>query len=144
MAEEHVLLRECTAEINTGTEAVPVWVEIGGLGPIELSVKKEKKTVKVNSDGKWKNERVTEMQFTWKLKGARLEDPGDGSRDAGQEAVEAMNLLAGYNSTKQTRMTSPGGEVIVHQSSVECNPWAGDEDGFMSWEAEFTSEGAVS
>lgn len=144
MALEHVLLRECKAEINTGTEAVPVWVEILGLGPIELSIKKESKSVKVNSDGKWKNERITELQYNWKLKGHRLEDPATGARDPGQEAVETLNTAAGYNSTKQSRFTSPGGLTIMHQSKVECNPWAGDEDGFMTWEAEFASAGAVS
>lgn len=144
MSLEQVMMRDCTAEINSGTEAIPNWVDIGGLGPIELDIKKEEKETTVNVDGKWKNQRVTSLQFIWKLKGKRLEDPGTGARDAGQEAVETLNLDAGYGATKQFRFTSPGGDTITQQATAACNPWAGKEDDFMDWEAEIKSAGAVS
>lgn len=142
MALEHVLLRDTTAEINTGTEAVPNWVEILGIDKIERKPKATKKDCATTKSGGNEEHRVTERGDTWTLKGQRIEDPDSGARDPGQEAVEALGNAIGYDSVKQIRMSSPGAEVLVFWASAVVTPLGGDKSGFSDWEAELERSGA--
>ncbi len=139
MALEHVLLRDFKTEINTGTEAVPNWVEILGIagGPVHKP-KTTTKSVASNKSGGRQDERVTNRGDSYSLKGQRIEDPNTGARDPGQEAVEAAAGLIGYNSTKQYRITSPGNVAKVFKATTEATESGGSEDDFCDWSFDIT------
>ena len=145
MALEKVLMRDVTAEINTGTESTPNWGEILGINAIERKTEAEKKDVADNKSGGNKDNRVTARGETWTLKGDRLEDPATGARDPGQEAVEALSEAVGYaDSVKQFRFTSPGGVSRTFLATAVVQPLAGGKEEFSTWEAEIEKCGAAS
>ncbi|MHB9054253.1 MAG: phage tail tube protein [Thermoleophilia bacterium] len=145
MAPEPVLLRDFTSEINTGTVAVPNWVEILGIqdGPVHKPSTKKKDVATSKSGGRNDN-RVVGRGDTFTLKGQRYEDPVTGARNPGQEAVETLAATIGYNSVKQFRITSPGGVAMVFEASAEVKLFAGTKEDFAEWEAEIEVAGAIS
>ena len=145
MGLEKVLMRDVMAEINTGTVAVPNWVEILGINNIERKSEAEKKDVADNKSGGNKDSRVTARGETWTLRGDRWEDPVTGARDPGQEAVETLAEAKGYSdSVKQFRFTSPGGIARVCLATAVVQPMAGGKEDFSTWEAEIEKCGAAS
>jgi len=80
-------------------------------------------------------------EFT--LTGFYLEDPDDGSRDPGQEAVEALSVEVGPDSLKGFRITSPGGVVKTFTASAKTTVGGGGTDDPASWECTLKVSGLV-
>lgn len=144
MATEPVLMRDFIAEINTGTEAVPVWVEILGLqdGPAHSPSSKGADVTTYKDNGR-SDERIVSRGDKFTLKGERLEDPATGTRDPGQEAVEVAAALMGYDSGKQYRLTSPGGVTLTFVATAEVTMFGGGKEDFAEWSVDLTVCGAI-
>jgi len=138
-------MRDFTAEINSGTPAVPNWVEILGIqdGPAHKPSSKPKDVATYKSGGR-EDERIVTRGDKFTLKGERLEDPVTGARDPGQEAVEAAATLKGYASAKQYRLKSPGGVLLTFEATAEVTQFGGGKEDFAEWSVDLTVCGAIS
>lgn len=135
--------RDFTFELNTGTDAAPTWVTIGGL----ISWSNSPTTVRANTqtweDQGRQNAYVSSRGDSFSLTGRRQEDPATGARDAGQEAAEAWAQEVGPASQKQFRMTSPGGNVLTFDATAEVTRGGGGEDDPSTWQLQITVSGAI-
>ena len=133
MAETEILARDYTFELNTGTEASPTWVEVEGLNTwAHAPASGEADTTTFDDDGDMTHLKAS-RGHTFTLSGLLQEDEGDGSRAAGQEAVESWALLKGTASLKQFRITSPGGNVRTFNASAEVTKGGGGNDDPDAW-----------
>ena len=137
MGVDEVFIRNMGAEINAGTEAVPIWTNIGGIKGGSLP----QPEISDEDNTKWSNSGVKShkpagAKYSSTLKGFYQEDESTGARDAGQEACEAMTGLFGNDGIKQFRLTSPGGTAKVAKASCVAGPKSADDDGLIPWECE--------
>jgi len=144
MTVKKVLARGWTFEINTGTIAVPVWVEIKGVTSFKPKPgKKDADAGDFDSAGIDEHV-VASRSYELTLSGKYLEDPDNGDRDPGQEALEALADAVGDDSLKQHRVTTPGGTVKVALFSADVVPGGGERDDLADWETTLTRSGAWS
>ena len=141
MARVKILARHLIGELNTGTDALPVWTPIGGLTSQTFDTSKtDVEDTDFDSDG-WAEHKVAQRAASIKLEGFYKEDPATGDRDAGQEALLALADAVGYDSLKPYRVTTPGGNTTVYQVSAKVNAPAG---GGLNDNAKFDAELTVS
>lgn len=142
MAVTKVNARDWTVEINTGTEGVPTWVQIGGLTSFTVE-NSEAETDDTTFDSAGIEEQVV-MQRGKQLsiEGKFLEDEADGSRNAGQAAVEAAADDVGEASKKQYRFTSPGGTIETAKFTTRLGSIGGGNNDRTSWAATLKRSGA--
>lgn len=135
--------RDFTFELNTGTIGVPVWTPVGGINTWSHTPQsKDADTTVFDDDGNEAHMKIRRgHQFT--LAGLFKEDPANGDRDAGQEAVEAWGLLIGSASKKQFRITSPGGSLRTFLATATVTSGGGADADATSWSAAITVSGAI-
>lgn len=145
MAVTEVLARGFTFELNTGSEAVPNWVAVGGINTWSHSPQSnDANTTTFDDDGRMSHMKASRGdQFT--LNGLYQEDPDDGSRDPGQEACEAWADEIGPASRKQFRITSPstGGAVKTFTATATVTSGGGGNDDPAAWSCAMTVDGAI-
>lgn len=143
MATTKVNARDWTFELNTGTEAIPAWTEIGGITSMTIGRESEDvDTTDFASNGVAEHEKM-ERGRTIELEGFFLEDTGTGTRDAGQAAVETLADAVGSASLDQLRITSPGGKTYTQKVSAELGEIGGGKNDKSSWGVSFTRSGAT-
>lgn len=143
MAVEEVLNRDFVPSINTGTVGSPTWVEIKARVSLNWSPTKQT-TDTTNSDDQGKMSHLVKARGnSITLVGHRQEDPSDGSRDAGQAAVETHGALIGTGSLKQYRIVAPGGEVATFMCSANVTPQGGNEGDRATWQAVLEISGGI-
>lgn len=143
MAEDKVLSRDTEFEINTGTEGSPVWTAIGKKKSITHSpTANEADTTDFESDGDLEH-RIVSRGHSYTISCWRMEDTGDGSRDAGQEAVETLSLAKGAASKDQFRITTPGGTTLTFWGTARVTELGGSNDDHIEWQAEIKVTGAI-
>lgn len=137
-----VLARHFRPELNTGTVDIPEWTPIKGLTNISPSVtKNDADTTDFDADG-WLTHLVASRGASLQLQGQRVEDAADGTRDAGQEALEELGWAMGADSLKGFRMVRPDDSVMIEgQVSAEVTPFGGGNDDPAGWEATLTFAG---
>lgn len=141
MAVTKVLARDWVASINTGTYVSPVWTEIKGLNTLTFSNgKNDAETTDFNSEG-FEEHIVASRNAELGIEGLFLEDPSDGSRDPGQEAVEALAELMGNDSLGDFKLVSPGGTGKRFYASAQIGDVGGGNDDATSWSATLTRSG---
>ncbi len=130
-------------DINTGTTASPVWTPIGGINSWAPSPSKnDADTTKFSDDGDQSHIPASHgMEYT--ISGLVQEDSDDGSRNAGQAAVEALALLKGPAGLTEFRHSSAGGTVNVFRASALVTRGGGGNDDPSAWEATLTRSGAT-
>jgi hypothetical protein len=135
--------RDWDFHINTGTEGAPTWVELKGLNTWSHSpTKNDADTTTFDDDGRLSHMPISRGDaFTFE--GLFKEDPADGSRDPGQEAVEAAAAAVGTAGLKQFRMTSPGGTTKTFMASYNVTQGGGANDDPTAWSTEVTVDGAI-
>ena len=144
MAVEKVNARDWVVEINTGSVAVPVWTQIGGLTSIGIGRNDvDEDTTDFDSGGLEESE-IMQRGKTITLSGRFLEDPANGDRDAGQEAVEAHAEAVGAASKDQYRFTSPGGTGKIAFFTAKITEVGGGNNAKTSWGVELKRTGAES
>lgn len=141
MAKVKILARHLTRELNTGTDAVPVWTSIGGLNSLTFDDEKtDTDDTDFDSNG-WAEHKVAQRAKSITCEGFYVEDNVTGARDAGQEALAALGEAVGYDSTKQFRVTTPGGNRVTYRVSARVTSPAG---GGLNDNSGFTAELTVS
>lgn len=143
MAVTEVLARGFDFELNTGTEAVPAWVAIGGVKSWSHSPQaNDADTTDFDDEGRMAHMKASRGdEFT--VTANYQEDEDDGSRDAGQEAAEAWADEIGPSSRKQFRITSPGGITKTFQSTATVKSGGGGNDDPNAWELTLKITGAI-
>ena len=143
MALVKILARHLLVELNTGTDAVPVYTKVGGLETLEFAAEKtDVDDTDFDSDGEAEH-KVVQRARKITLDGFYLEDPTTGDRDPGQEALIALGDAIGYDSTKGLRMTTPGGNTTTYKVSAKVDgPGGGGKNANSSFKAELTVSGA--
>ncbi len=143
MPVTEVLARDYTFELNTGTEAVPTWVEIKGINTWSNSAQAgEADTTTFDDDGIQTHLKASRgHEFT--LSGKVQENEDDGARDPGQEAAEAWAQEIGQPSRKQFRITSPGGTTKTFLATATCNFGGGGNDDASNWELAVKATSAI-
>jgi hypothetical protein len=135
--------RDWDFEINTGTVGSPTWVAIGGLNSWSHSpTKNDADTTTFDDDGRLSHMPISRGD-SFTLEGLFKEDPDDGTRDPGQEAVEAAGEAVGADGVKQLRMTSPGGTTKTFLASYNVTIGGGSNDDPTAWSVEATVDGAI-
>ncbi|MBE0430068.1 MAG: hypothetical protein IBX61_09405 [Thermoleophilia bacterium] len=133
MPETIVLARLIPWEINSGSEAVPNWVNIGGLDGAPLPQREVTRLDDSDNDSAGLETSIpVSERWTAQLTGQMKEDPDTGARDAGQEACEAAAAL-GYAGVKQFRCTSPGGTVKTAKGTCNVQHGSADRNGKIPW-----------
>lgn len=125
MALVKILARHLLIELNTGTDAVPVWVTIGGITSLKFAAEKSDVDDTDFDSAGWAEHKVVQRAQKITAEGHYLEDPLTGARDAGQEALIALGDAVGYDSTKPLRMTTPGGNQVAYVVSAKVDAPAG-------------------
>lgn len=143
MADEQVLMQDTTAEINTGTVGSPTWVAIHGITGITHSPSTTRVDTKNFDSGGRMTHKVARRGDAFTISAQRLEDEGDGSRDAGQEACETAGQAVGAAAEKQFRLTSPGGNTLTFLASVEVTQLGGNTDDVANWQAALEVTGDI-
>lgn len=143
MATTECLARGFEFHLNTGTIGVPVWTEIGNINTWGHSHSSNDADTTTFSDAG----RMTHMKASrgdeFTLGGLYLEDPANGDRDPGQEAVEAWADEVGPDSVKQFRITSPGGVTKTFLSTAAVNNGGGGNDDPNKWDVTIKVTGTI-
>jgi hypothetical protein len=142
MAEEKVLIRDFTLHINTGTHLAPAWTKVAGLHPdLEWSAEKTEYDTSDQDNAGFPSHGISEIKYKATVKGKRLEDVGDGSRDAGQEACETLDNQVGSSSLGEFKITTPGNSTIIYYATVSVKPFGGGSAEAATWEMEMSVSG---
>ncbi len=143
--DTEVLARGFTFELNTGTEAVPVWTTVNHINKWSHSPKSnDADTTTFDDDGRMTHLKASRGdEFT--LTGLYQEDETTGDRDPGQEACEAWANEIGQPSLKQFRITSPSGVNVVgpFRASATVTIGGGGGDDPNAWELAMVVSGAL-
>jgi hypothetical protein len=141
---DKVLSRDFKISVNTGTEAVPAWTQIMGLGDDGITISPSSSDVDFGdaNDAGWEKPVIIKRGYTVALKGDRLE-AADGTRDPGQAAVEAVQEEMGLDGLLQYKIASPATtpETLIFKASVEATPFGGSDK--SSWEASLKVYGRI-
>ncbi len=129
-------------EVNTGTIASPTWTNISGIEDFDLGDSTTRAdTTDIDSSGVEEN-RVIRRGHSITLNGHWLEDESDGSRDAGQEALETAARAVGSAAEVGVRVTTPGGTTEISQFTVEHSR-SGDKNDVTKFSFTLTRTGAT-
>lgn len=143
MAVTKFLARDLSIDINTGTEAAPVWTPIKGINSLTHSPSSsDAETTDFDSNGRSEHMKA-ERGDSWTLSGFALEDVATGARDPGQLAVETLGRAVGLASLDQFRLTSPGGNTATFSASAEVTTAGGGNNDPASWQAVIRSSGPI-
>lgn len=143
MAPTKILARDWVFEFNTGTDAVPTWVEIKGINSFSVDNSKNDADTTDFDSGGWAEHLVASRGMVVTLEGFRLEDSSDGTRDPGQEAVEGLADNIGPSSVGSFRIyydLSNKGKSFKATANV-TGPGGGNDDA-AAWAVELTVTGA--
>jgi len=143
MPVTEVLARGFVFEVDTGVPATPTWVAVGGINSWSHSPQaNDANTTTFDDEGRMSHMKASRGdQFT--ISGLYQEDPADGSRDPGQEAVEAWADEIGPASRKLFQITSPGGVVKTFSATAAVTSGGGGNDDPTAWSAAVTVDGAI-
>lgn len=107
--ETTALARRWRVDVNTGTNATPVWTQV--LGVTEMSPPKVEPVIQTSSDYEdagWEGNEVTGHKWSAEITVRRKQSP-TGAYDAGQEALRGKKLLAGADATISVRIYERAG-----------------------------------
>lgn len=142
--DDKVLSRDFDIEVNTGTDESPVWTQINGLDEDGITISKNKRQVDfmdADDDG-WAKPVIIGRGYVVTLKGARIENADDGTRDPGQAAVEAVMDETVFDAMLGFRISSPaasGAETLTFKASADVTEFGGSDK--ATWGAELTVYG---
>lgn len=134
-------------EVNTGTDAVPVWTLVKGLSKIELPVTAEEVDVSdFDSDG-WSDSLTTFRGWSVNVEGFDgFTGPNDTQiDDPGQLALKTKGLLTGPDAYADIRMyRTDNNKGYSGRVSVNWSGIGGDLKGVEPFKCALTGSGALS
>ena len=141
MAATKFLARDLTIEVQTNPVG-PVFTPIGGLNSLTHSPSTERADTTDFDSGGRPEHIVAQRGESWTLSGYAMEDVADGTRDAGQAAVETLGNATGTAAVGVFRLTSPGGNTREFNASVEVGLAGGGHNEAAAWTATLEVIGA--
>lgn len=144
MAPVKIIARDYKFEINTGTDAAPVWTNIGGINSFSFEPSKNDVDMTDFDSQGFGETQVSSRSYSMTLDGIRKEDVTDGTRDPGQDAVETLGEGIGSASLGSIRFyhkLSMKGKQFTASANV-TGPGGGNDDP-AGWSVEFTVSGPV-
>lgn len=142
MATDDILTRDDNAwDINTGTEAVPVWTPILNLNNWAPSPGNSTADTTVKESAGWDEHSVSRRTMEHTISGLKLVDAATGARDPGQAATEALAFGFGPESKTKFRHTAAGSVVNVFKASAVVTQGGGGVDDASAWEAKLKMSG---
>lgn len=141
------LNRKWALDVNTGTDAAPVWTPVRGRSDFTPNLEP---TLQDDSDYDsegWKSQTVTAQAWSLAFTVFRKVDPGDPtSYDAGQEALRRAAAGMGTENSVHVRWyeTTPGGprtEAYDGNAAVSWSPAGGGMDALTSVAVTLTGQG---
>ncbi len=140
MAVTTNLARGTTFYVDTGGGT---WVQVLGVSNVSHTASaSDADTTTFDSAGR-KTHLKASRGDAFTISGFALEDPDNGDRDAGQEAVEAWAQQIGPDSVQAFRVVSPGGVVREFDGTATVNLGGGGNDAPNAWSATVTVTGAI-
>jgi hypothetical protein len=141
------LAEDLNPQINTGTEAVPIWTDILGLKEIGHSPSTTRAdATDFNSSGREEHV-VVRRGDAFTLSAHALEDVeagvNQGDQDPGQTAVEALAQATGLASIGQFKFTTAGGRTATFKASAQHTGPQGGMNDLATWEVELTVTGGI-
>lgn len=143
MAVAKVLGRDFSLYINTGTDVAPVWTKISGIETLTFSSSKNDVDITDFDSAGWKEHMVVSRSRNLSVEGFYLVDPDTGTRDVGQEAVEAAAVLMGADSLSQYKLVYPSGSAKTFHASANMKDVGGSKDDTASWGVDLTVSGQL-
>lgn len=148
MAVRKFLARDLAIAISTapGVDTIAgtdddTWTPVGGLNSLTHAPSTSRAdTSSFDSNGRDEHLPASRGE-TWTLAGFTLEDVANGARDPGQAAVEALGKLVGPAGLGYFKVTSPGGNAIIFEASVEVTLAGGGHNDAAAWQAVVTVNG---
>jgi hypothetical protein len=117
MAVTKFLARDLVFEVETAV--ADTFIAVGGIESLQHSPSTNRAdSADFDSNGRSEH-LVVERGDTWALDGFALEDVANGDKDAGQARMELLAKSMGLTAHGRYRITSPGGNSITFQGSVE-------------------------
>lgn len=138
-----ILARGWKLEVNSGTVAVPTWVQIKGLKSFKFSQSKTDTDITDFDSGGYTELFISGRGFEVSAEGFYLVDKVDGTRDAGQDLCEDYALLLGEDAVKQFRITSPAAQTKVFKAAVGIGDIGGGNNDPTSWSVSLTVQGGM-
>lgn len=97
-----IVLAGWRVDVNTGTEAVPVWTQVKGIRSPALAIDSTKQDTSTYDSNGWGSDGTTQKK--WKLTIEGLEGyTGEFVRDPGQVTLKAKGRLLGADSEVEVR-----------------------------------------
>lgn len=137
------LVIEVDADLGHSSPTGASWVAIAGLNSLTHSPKTDTADT-TDFDGHGRSTHlVVQRGDEWSLAGFAKLDVETGEKDPGQDACEQLAKLIGLDSLGQFRITSPGGNAITFDASVEVTLPGGGHNDAAAWAAKLTVSGDV-
>jgi hypothetical protein len=123
------LVRKWLLEVNTGTNAAPVWTVVRGVQDFKPTVSHTTQDDSDFDSNGWKSSTVTAIEWSVDLKVARKLD-SNGGYDAGQEFLRAKGTKTGLDATAQIRFCEVhnGPRIEAHEGTATVS-WSPDGGG---------------
>ncbi|MCK9570377.1 hypothetical protein M0R72_15630 [Candidatus Pacearchaeota archaeon] len=118
-------------------------VSVGGIDTLTFSESSKQADATTRESLGMEEHLVATRGASISVKGKWLEDPDDGTRDAGQEAVELLATKIDRNSLAEFTLTSPGGAIGTFDASAEMGDRGGSNDEASQWNVKLTRSGAI-
>lgn len=137
-----MLAREFRFALNTGTDAAPNLVPIGGITTFSLGSDSERTDDTDFDSAGWAQGKTVSRSRSITLEGNYEEDPDDAfSQDPGQEALIVLGDAVGYSSTKSLIMRYPSGKLVTQRVDAKVTAGGGGNNDNASFSAELTVSG---
>lgn len=131
MAETKYLARDITAEVYAGDGVTRLPIE--GLESLTHSPSTERADTTGFDENGRPTHIVAQRGDSWAMTGHAVEDVATGARPAGQTRCEDLAKLIGLSAEGKFRLTSPGGNAIVFNATVELTHPGGAHNDPASW-----------
>lgn len=143
MTIDPVLARDFALDINTGTDAAPVWTPVGGITNISPGQDSQKTDDGDFDSGGRARHSVVERSDTFQVDMLYKEDD-TGTRDAGQQAILDVARLYGAAAKVPFRYVFPSGtEGVEFKASVDLPYPGGGKTDNAAWQATLTVDGDI-
>lgn len=144
MALGKQLARLFDFEIDDGTDT-STFVQINGITSFSPSTEKNDADITDFDSEGWQEHIVASRGLSFDVEGYHVEDEADGTRDSGQERLEELSQNVGNDSTAPFKITTPGGNEITMDVSVDAPMFGqstgGGNDDPAGWSATLTVSG---
>lgn len=148
MAKQKLLGRFFSFLVNTGTEAAPVYTQVGGINSGTIDWDTSDADVTDFYSGGWNESLTAERGASLSLEGMFVEDPVStvpGERDAGQLKLEDQEKKFGYDDQIRFRVSSSKSAKVIIDGLVRtevAGPTGGGQNDPVGWTADLAFFGS--